>query len=149
MPLEKSAGAIVFRQEKKENYYLLLHYPSSSKAKKDYWDLPKGHIERGEEEIETVKREVEEETGLKEIEFVNGFKEQIRYFFKFEGKNILKFVVFYLAQTDKKDIKISGEHLGYEWLSFDKAIEKLTFKNAKEVLKKADDFISRKNIWGR
>lgn len=141
MLVEKSAGAIVFRKEKKGNYYLLLHYPCSAKSAKDYWDLPKGHIEKGEKEIETVKREVEEETGLKEIEFIDGFKEQIRYFFKFQGKNILKFVSFYLVKTKVKDVKISREHLGYEWLSFEKAIRRLTFNNAKEVLQKADDLL--------
>lgn len=146
MPLEKSAGAIVFRKEKKENYYLLLHYPSSVKSSKDYWDLPKGHIKKREKEIETVKREIEEETGLKEVEFIDGFKKQIRYFFKFRGKNILKFVIFYLAETKIKKINISNEHLGYEWLSFEKAVEKLTFKNTKEILEKADDFISKKSI---
>lgn len=149
MPVEKSAGAIIFRKENKENYYLLLHYPSSSKAKKDYWDLPKGHIEKGEKEVDTMKREVEEETGLRDIELIEGFKEYIRYFFKFQGKNILKFVIFYLAETKTKNIKISGEHIGYDWLPFEKAIEKLTFKNAKEIIKKANDFISKEDIRSR
>ena len=108
--------------------------------------MPKGHIEKGEKEIETVRREVEEETGLKDIEFVDGFKERIKYFFKFREKNILKFVTFYLAETKEKDIKVSFEHLGFEWLSYEKAIKKLTFKNAKEILKKANEFLSEKGV---
>ena len=171
MPVEKSAGAIIFRRENDKIYYLSLHYPSSatraaakgeeegkpssSKAPKprsrvnslrgkEYWDLPKGHIEKGEKEIETVRREVEEETGLKDIEFLEGFKEWIKYFFKFKGVNILKFVTFYLAETKEKDIKVSFEHLGFEWLSYEKAIEKLTFQNAKKILKKANKFLSEK-----
>jgi len=143
MPLEKSAGAIIFRRENKKIKYLLLHYPSSTKAAGEYWDLPKGHIKKGEKEIETVRREVEEETGLKDIEFLEGFKEWIKYFFKFKEKNILKFVTFYLAETKEEDIKISFEHLGFEWLSYEKAIKKLTFKNAKEMLKKANDFLMK------
>ena len=138
MPIEKSAGAIIFREEGGKIYYLLLHYPSSSKAQNDYWDFPKGHIEKGEKELEAVKREIEEETGLKDIEFIEGFKEWIKYFFKFEGKNILKFVTFYLAETKTKNIKVSFEHVGYKWLSFEEALAKLTFKNAKEILKKAN-----------
>jgi len=141
MPLEKSAGAIIFRKKNKKIYYLLLHYPSGAKAPKEYWDLPKGHIEKGENEIETARREVEEETGLKDIKFVEGFKEWIKYFFKFEGKNILKFVTFYLVETKTKEVKISFEHLGYKWLPYEKALEKLTFKNAKEILKKANDYL--------
>ncbi|PIR02154.1 MAG: diadenosine tetraphosphate hydrolase [Candidatus Nealsonbacteria bacterium CG_4_9_14_3_um_filter_35_11] len=136
MPIEKSAGAIIFRKENNNFFYLLLHYPSSAKAPKEYWDFPKGHIEKGEDEIKTVKREVEEETGLKDIKIIEGFREWIKYFFKFEGKTVLKFVTFYLAETKTKDVKISGEHVGYKWLPYEDAIEQLTFKNAKEVLKK-------------
>ena len=161
MPIEKSAGAVIFRKDyyppttlhippsrpkKAKIYYLLLHYPLGAKAPQEYWDLPKGHIEKGEKETDTVKREVEEETGLKDIEFIKGFKEWIKYFFKWKGKNILKFVTFYLAETKTKNVKISFEHLGYEWLPYQDALEKLTFKNAKEILKKANDFLSKQSI---
>lgn len=146
MPVEKSAGAVIFRKENNKIFYLLLHYPSSAKSTKNYWDLPKGHIEKGEKEIDTAKREVEEETGLKDLKFIDGFEEWIRYFFRFEGKNILKFVTFYLAKTKTKDVKISEEHLGYSWLGYEKALEKLTFKNAKEILQKANEFLIKNGI---
>ena len=142
MPVEKSAGAVIFRRENNKIYYLLLHYPGAShRAERDYWDFPKGHIEKGEKIEDTVKREIFEETGLKEIKILPGFKETIKYFFKFEGKNILKFVTFFLAETKEKKVQISFEHIGYEWLPFEKAIERLTFKNAKEILKRANDFL--------
>jgi bis(5'-nucleosidyl)-tetraphosphatase len=154
MPVEKSAGAVIFRKEpfgaaqgkKGKLLFLLLHYPSGSRAQKEYWDLPKGHIEKGERPEDTVKREVEEETGLKDIEFLRGFEETIKYFFKWKNKNILKFVTFYLAETKTKSVEVSFEHLGFEWLSYEKALAKLTFKNAKEVLKKANDYFSKKSL---
>jgi len=147
MPIERSAGAVVFRRENSKIFYLLLHYPGAShRAEKDYWDFPKGHIERGEKIEETVKREVFEETGLKDIEILPGFKETINYFFKFEGKNILKFVTFFLAQTKEKDVKISFEHIGYEWLPYEEAIKRLTFQNSREVLKKANEFLNKKDL---
>lgn len=141
MPVEKSAGAIIFKKEGEKPLFLLLHYPSSAKAPRDYWDLPKGHTEKGETLEGTAKREVEEETGLKNIEFIDGFKETIKYFFKFEGNNILKFVTFYLGETKTKEVKISGEHIGFGWLHFEKALNRLTYKNAKEILQKANDFL--------
>ena len=46
------------------------------------------------------------------------------------------------AYTDK--VEISFEHIGYAWLDYQYAMEKLTFKNSKDILKKAHDFL-RKN----
>lgn len=148
MPKEVSAGAVVFRKEGNQIYYLLLHYESG------HWEFPKGHIEDGENEIETVKREIEEETGLKDVKIVDGFKEYIKYFFrntydlKDEEKKkapwVFKIVTFYLAQSLEKEIKISGEHLDYKWLPYEEALKQTTFKNSKEILKKANEFILSK-----
>lgn len=137
MPLEVSAGAVVFREADDKIEYLLLHYESG------HWDFPKGNVEKGEAERETVAREVEEETGLLAIEFVEGFKEEIRYFYKREGKTIAKRVVFYLSEAKEGEVKLSYEHIGYDWLPYNEALDKLTYKNAKDVLRKANDFLSR------
>ncbi len=148
MPLERSAGALIFRKENRDIKYLLLHYPSGSRTSKDYWDFPKGHIEKEEKPEVTVLREVEEETGLGDIKFIEGFKEVIKYFFKVQRKTVFKIVVFYLAKTKTKEVKISQEHTGYRWVSYEEALEQLEFKNAKEILKKANDFLSRRSIQG-
>ncbi|MBI2207904.1 NUDIX domain-containing protein [Candidatus Woesearchaeota archaeon] len=134
MKKERSAGAVIFRKGK-EIKYLLLHYEAG------HWDFPKGHIEEKEVDIDTIKREVREETGIKDIEVVKGFKEKISYYFKQNGELISKEVVFYLAKTSTEQVKISFEHIGYIWLPYDKAVEKLTFKNAKEILEKANAFL--------
>ncbi|MCD6500597.1 NUDIX domain-containing protein [bacterium] len=135
MPIEKSAGAIVFCRKKGKIYYLLLHYEMG------HWGFPKGHIEKGETIEETARREVEEETGIKDIKFVKRFKEWIKYFYKREGKNIFKIVTYLLAETHQKEVKISWEHIGFKWLPYKEALEQLTFKNAKEILKKANDYL--------
>ncbi len=136
MPKEVSAGAIIFRRDDGIRY-LLLHYEEG------HWDFAKGHIEDGEHEEVTVRREVEEETGIKEVQFIEGFKEKISYFFKADGKTIYKEVFFYLCETKEKDVKISFEHVNYEWLDYEEALERLTFKNAKEILKKANKFLEK------
>jgi|TARA_Y100000310_G_scaffold330896_1_gene403418 8-oxo-dGTP pyrophosphatase MutT (NUDIX family) len=133
---EKSAGAVVFREDK-EVMYLILNYEAG------HWDFPKGKIEAKESEQDTIKREIEEETGIKDIELINGFKEKISYFYRFEGDLISKEVVFYLAKTDTEQITLSFEHIGFEWLNYDEAMGKLTFKNAKEILNKANEFIKK------
>ena len=142
MPVEKSAGAVIFRKEGDKAFFLLLHYPSF-RGPKSHWDFSKGNIEKGEKLEETVKREVEEETGIKDVTIIKGFKETIKYFFKFEGKNILKFVTFFLAETKEKQVKISQEHIGFEWLPYKEAKVQLTYENAKEILQKANEFLSK------
>ncbi len=149
MSVEKSAGALVFRKRKDRKEYLLLHYPQGSKSKKDYWDFPKGHIEEGETRLDAAKREVKEETGIKDLRILEGFKKGIRYFFRIKDKPILKKVVFYLAETKTRKIRLSNEHIGFAWLSFAKAVKKLTFDNAKEILKEADDFFSKRSLPSR
>ena len=134
MKHERSVGAIVFRKEK-EPIYLLLHYEAK------HWDFPKGNVEAGETDVETVKREIKEETGIKDIEIVRDFKEKIHYYYKLKKELISKDVVFYLAKTKTAQIKLSFEHIGSKWLPYKKAIEQLTFKNAKEILKQANKFL--------
>jgi 8-oxo-dGTP pyrophosphatase MutT (NUDIX family) len=141
MAIEKSAGAVIFRREEGKIFYLLLRYPRGGRRKDCYWDFPKGHIDKGEKIIDTAKREVAEETGLTDVSFLEGFKETFKYFFKLKEENILKFVTFFLAETKTKKVKISSEHTGYIWLSYEKALKKITYENAKNILGKADNFL--------
>lgn len=146
MPLEKSAGAVVFRIENNIVYYLLLHYPSSAKSAKDYWGFPKGHIEKGETPLMAAQREIKEETGLDDIRFLKGFREWIKYYFLLNGRKIFKIVTFFLAGTNTSEIEISGEHIGYQWLTYERASQRLRFANDKEILKKAQQFLQRRLI---
>jgi len=136
--MEKSTGAVIFRKEGDIIKYLLLHYPGGSKTAESYWDFPKGHVEKGETEGRAMRREVFEETGIRDLELVPKFRETIKYFFKWEGKTVFKIVVFYLGETKEENIKISSEHMGYKWLEYEDAMKGLTFDNAKNILKRAN-----------
>jgi hypothetical protein len=48
------------------------------------------------------------------------------------------------AFTDK--VELSFEHVGYIWLDYKHTLEKLSFKNSKDVLQKAQDFLKKKGI---
>lgn len=135
---ERSAGVLLFRDDEIKKY-LLLHYPAG------HWDYPKGHIEENETEKDAAVRELREETGVKEEEFelIDGFKETIDYFYKKRGELSHKQVIYLLGKTDKEKVKISREHQGHTWLPYDEAIDKLTFKNARDVLKEAKKFIEK------
>ena len=142
MPREKSAGAIVFRTENNIRYYLLLHYPPANEGKRGQWGFAKGHVEENEDEEETVRREVAEETGITSLQFEPLFRESISYSFKRDNGMVPKEVVFFLAKTNHKEVRLSSEHVGFVWLPYESAAKKLTYKNAKDILKKAETCLS-------
>jgi 8-oxo-dGTP pyrophosphatase MutT (NUDIX family) len=134
MPSEKSCGAVIFRQNS-ERKYLLLHYEGG------HWDFVKGHVEGSETEMETVLRETHEEVGITDLSFIEGFRHRISYYYRRAGHTVFKEVIFYLLETKTDNVRLSREHVGFDWLSFDRAFERLTFKNAKDTIKRARDYL--------
>ena len=133
---ETSAGAVIFRENNNSRLYLLLHYPSG------HWDFVKGKMEEGESPHETVIREAQEETGIDDLEFVNGLEEEIKYDFQFEGELIHKKVIFYLAKTTTMEITISHEHQDFLWLNYEDSMKKITYDNARSILSKAEKLLA-------
>lgn len=142
---EKSVGLIIFRYNNrdKEIQYLVLYHRGT------YWNFPKGKVELGESEVETAKREVQEETGLKDIQIIKGWRQQTNFFFKEDRAGqkelIKKDFILYLAKLPKgAEVKISGEHNGYAWLNYKVAGKYLKFKSLKEIIKEADSYVSKR-----
>jgi hypothetical protein len=50
-------------------------------------------------------------------------------------------VTFYLVETKTRNVQISDEHIGYDWLPYQDAMSRLTFENARGILRKAHDFL--------
>ena len=138
---EKSCGAVIFLKNS-EAKYLLLHYGAG------HWDFVKGNVEPNESEKDTVIRELHEETGIVDPRFVDDFREKIEYFYRRHGSTIHKEVIFFLIETHTEKVKLSYEHVGYIWLDYQHAMEKLTFKNAKNVLEKAQKLLRAQGLLG-
>lgn len=136
-------GAVVFREEGGERLYLLLHYLSG------HFDFPKGHMEDRETEEMTLRRETEEETGIRDLK-VFAKRVSISYFYAAKGNErekrlkagrgvwIFKQVHFYPAQTSEREVRISREHIGFIWLPYEEALVKVTFANARRILMETD-----------
>jgi bis(5'-nucleosidyl)-tetraphosphatase len=134
---EISAGAVLhLMDENFEINYLILNYSYG------HWDFPKVNIESGETEIDTIKREVMEETGIVDIKLIDGFRQQISYKYRKKSKLVNKTVIYYLAETKSNKVVLSFEHVNFAWLNFDDALNKLSFDNSKKVLKNAKEFLS-------
>jgi bis(5'-nucleosidyl)-tetraphosphatase len=137
---EKSCGAVVYIKKDDQTKYLLLNYTAG------HWDFVKGNVEPNETEKETVLRELKEETGITDATFIESFKETIAYFYRRQGLTVHKEVVFFIIDTHTEKVELSFEHVGYIWLDYKHAMEKLNFKNAKDVLQKAHDFLKKQKI---
>lgn len=137
MPV-RSAGVVLFREGKKREYLLLEHSYG--------WDFSKGIMDKGEKSQGAALRELKEETGISKVKFIPGFRETVSYMYSWEGKRLLKFVVFYLAKTRQKKVKLSFEHKSFVWLPFEKAVSKATLKfaNARNILRRAEKWLNEK-----
>lgn len=132
MEYEKSCGAIIYRKDNQKLYYLILQHIEG------HWSFPKGHVENSETEIETAHREILEETGLdvsidNKCRLVNNYS---------PGINILKEVVYFIAESSKSIIQLQIDELkSMKWCLFNEANHLITYDSDKEILNKANDYI--------
>jgi len=137
---ERSAGVVLFRVEEGQVYYLLLHYIEG------HWDFPKGHIEPGESIEDTIRRELKEETGIEDLTLIPGFSKQIYYKFRRDGDLRSKCVEYRLGKTGCAGVTLSPEHKGYGWYVYYNAIRRVTYPNARDVLRSAERFLRQQGI---
>ncbi len=111
---------------------LLLQYPQG------HWDFPKGHVEDSDtDHFETTRRELLEETGIEDIQFVEDFVERSEYTYRHRGKVNTKQVYWYLAETERITVTLSHEHRGHMWLDWDQAEDQLTHTETRKILQNA------------
>ncbi len=146
MPREISAGIIIYKKEKDrdgkiEPKYLMLYHGGG------YWNFPKGKLEQGEQSFQAALREVGEEAGIpaKNLRVAPNFRVTDKYIYQREGQKIFKIVIFFLAQTSQSEVKVSFEHEGYAWFPYREALKHTSHKNIKIILKRANDYLSRRH----
>lgn len=133
---EFSSGIIVYRGSEDDVKFLFLT------RREGFLDFPKGHIEKGETEVQSAVRETEEETGLK-VSPDTRFRYNQEYWYQRKGEKIRKSVIMFLARApSNSEVKISFEHEGYKWLSYHDALVELSYKTQKEMLTAAMNYIS-------
>lgn len=131
MKREFSAGGIVLNDK---GEVLLIHNMAMRDPNKSYWGFPKGHIDKGESSKDAAVREIKEEVGL-EVEVLEKIGES-KYIFTKEGEKIFKVVVMFLMKAKTKELKVLKEELlGAQWFTKEEALEKLSFKQDKNLLR--------------
>lgn len=123
--METSCGIVLVNFDS----VLVLQYPQG------HWDLPKGHVEDDDGGYrQTAARELEEETGITEIEWVDGFSTRTEYEYVHRRRKRRKQVMWMLATTEEMEVVLSEEHLNYMWLDWDSATSQLTHDLSRGVI---------------
>ena len=129
MKKEKSCGTIIIDSNKR---VLLV------KQKLGWVGFPKGHMEQGETEIETARRETKEETNLDVI-----VDEKKRYTISYiTSTQIDKEVVYFRAKPISYSLlPQEAEIAEIMWVDINEAKQYLSFDNLKQLWQNAlDDF---------
>jgi len=135
---EVSAGGIVYRLSEGRPFFLLI--------RDSYGNLgfPKGHLEQGEPPDQAAVREVTEETGV-DKPALRGHVDTIDWYFRFRGRLIHKVCHFYLMETegDQTSPQRAEGITECQWVPFDEALAAVSYANARQVLRRANEMISQ------
>ena len=129
MQYDRSYGFIIFRCTPKIEFLLL---------RKEFWDFPKGHAEKGETPEVAALRELQEETGILHPKMVGDFRKEIT--FK-NPKGKARKIVLFLAETTEEP-HVSLEHTAHAWESYEEALQLLEYPERREALKEAMEFLT-------
>lgn len=133
LPFVEAAGGLVFNDKKE----ILFIY------RNDRWDLPKGHIDLNESFQDAAIREVEEETGVKNLE-IKKFINKTYHVFKRNGKLKLKATYWYEMYTDYQGKLKPQKNEGIEkvkWKNFEKSQKALQKSYANIKILFSDDYL--------
>ena len=110
-----SCGVLIVRGDPIDEFLLMEH--------KNRLDLPKGHVDPGETEMQCALRELEEETGIAsdDIEIDSKFRFEHQYSVwpkKFSREECEKTLVIFMATLVRETEIIVTEHEGYRWVTW-------------------------------
>ena len=151
LPLRLGVGAIVLNNKNR------VFVGKRKDNPVDKWQMPQGGVNAGEKLIDAMKRELEEETGIKNIEIlkeIDGWSEYElpKYLLgkvwkgKYRGQKQKWFIVRFLGNDDEIDLEVSKpEFIEWRWLELEKlpgVIVEFKKKVYEELLPKIKDSIN-------
>ena len=137
MNLETSCGAIVYTKRDGQYLFVIVQEQSGS------YSFPKGHMEGGETEMETARREIYEETGLLPA-FLDGFRETDAYDLR-EKPGTRKQVVYFLAECGNAPlVPQQGEIRKIMLLPYNQAMQCFEYEGTRRVLSSAYRFLTQR-----
>ncbi|MFB8794298.1 MAG: NUDIX domain-containing protein [Microcoleus sp.] len=143
-------GIVPIFTNETDSLFLLIQHQAG------HWAFPKGHADPGESALETAKRELEEETGIREYEVLEepSFVEHYsfvqegkpssvkHYSFAKEGEPIEKIVTYFVAFVNSMEVQLQeAEIQNSAWICFEEAINLITFDANRQVLREVKAYL--------
>ena len=147
LPLRNGVGIVVLNQQNKVFVAKRIDNP------KNFWQMPQGGVDDGEKPIDAAYRELEEETGMKNLEFIKEIEGTTIYELperllgiiwkgKYKGQRQKWFLMRYLGKDNDINIKTDNpEFLDWKWIDLNEITEVVVdfklhvYKELKEKIK--------------
>ncbi len=133
---EASFGVIPVKKEQ-GNWKVLLIFHQGGR----HWGFPKGHQHGQETALESALRELKEETGLEVARLLAEEPYVESYFFYKQQLKVHKTVSYFPAIVTGDLLLQPEEILDASWLSFQEAVDRLTFIEAKNICRKVEKIV--------
>lgn len=131
-----SCGIIPFKKEGAEIKFLLIKHLDG------HWSFPKGKKNKGESDLDTAKRELFEETGIRELSVLEEKNFVESYSFTKDDQKFDKEVTYFLAEVFAEEVSIQEKEIcEYKWLNYDDSLVVLSHDEAKNILKNAYKYV--------
>ena len=148
LPLRSGVGIVLLNNSNKVFVAKRIDNP------KNFWQMPQGGVDEGEDFLTAAYRELEEETSIKKVEIIKEIDGTITYELpdhllgiiwkgKYKGQKQKWFVMRFLGNDEEINIKTNKpEFLEWKWIDLDKLTEVVVdfklhvYKELKEKIKK-------------
>ena len=148
LPLRNGVGIIVLNQKNKVFVAKRIDNP------KNFWQMPQGGVDEGENFLEAAYRELEEETCIKNVELIRELDDTTTYELpdhllgiiwkgKYRGQKQKWFLMRFVGDEKEINIKTKNpEFLEWKWIDLDQITEVVVdfklnvYKEIKEKIKK-------------
>ena len=148
LPLRSGVGIVVLNKANKVFVAKRIDNP------KNFWQMPQGGVDKGEDFLKAAYRELEEETSIKNVKLISELDGLITYNLperllgiiwkgKFKGQKQKWFLMRYLGEDNEINIRTKNpEFLEWKWVDLEKITELVVdfklhvYKELKEKVKK-------------
>ena len=131
LPLRKGVGVVLLNKNNQIFVAKRIDNPN------DYWQMPQGGIDKGEDPLEAAIRELKEETSIKNVQLIQVIKDEITYLLpdnllgiiwkgKYKGQTQKWFVMKFLGDENEINLKTKHpEFFEWKWINVENITDKV------------------------